>query len=64
MIYLDNAATTMKKPQCVIDAVVNAIKCTTENGVCLFSPAAASYNYYKNFEEKGRHFKELVVKYG
>ena len=22
MIYLDNAATTMKKPQCVIDAVV------------------------------------------
>ena len=46
------------------DAVINAIKCTGENGVCLFSPAAASYNYYKNFEEKGRHFKELVVKYG
>ena len=46
------------------DAVINAIKFTNENGVCLFSPAAASYNYYKNFEEKGRHFKELVVKYG
>ncbi len=45
------------------DAVVNAIELTKENGVCLFSPAAASYNYYKNFEEKGRHFKELVVKY-
>ena len=44
------------------DAVVNAIELTKENGVCLFSPAAASYNYYKNFEEKGRHFKELVVK--
>ena len=25
MIYLDNAATTMKKPQCVIDAVINAM---------------------------------------
>ena len=25
MIYLDNAATTMHKPQCVIDAVVNAM---------------------------------------
>ena len=25
MIYLDNAATTMKKPQCVIDAVVSAM---------------------------------------
>ena len=44
------------------DAVINAIRETKENGVCLFSPAAASYNYYKNFEEKGRHFKELVVK--
>ena len=45
------------------DAVINAIRETKENGVCLFSPAAASYNFYKNFEEKGRHFKELVVKY-
>lgn len=26
MIYLDNAATTIKKPQCVIDAVVNAMQ--------------------------------------
>jgi UDP-N-acetylmuramoylalanine--D-glutamate ligase len=45
------------------DAVINAIRETKENGVCLFSPAAASYNFYRNFEEKGRHFKELVVKY-
>ena len=45
------------------DAVINAVRETKENGVCLFSPAAASYNFYKNFEEKGRHFKELVVKY-
>ena len=27
---------------------------------CLFSPAAASYNYYKNFEEKGKHFKSEI----
>ncbi len=34
----------------------------TENGKsCLFSPAAASYNYYKNFEEKGKHFKKFVM---
>lgn len=33
----------------------------TEKGKsCLFSPAAASYNYYKNFEEKGRHFKAEI----
>ena len=33
----------------------------TEKGKsCLFSPAAASYNYYKNFEEKGKHFKSEI----
>ncbi len=42
---------------------VNACKCFTEKGKsCLFSPAAASYNYYKNFEEKGKHYKEEVKK--
>lgn len=25
-IYMDNAATTMQKPDCVIDAVVNAMR--------------------------------------
>lgn len=29
---------------------------------CLLSPAAASYGFYKNFEERGKHFKELVNK--
>lgn len=42
------------------DAVKNAVSLTAKNGICLFSPAAASYNYYKNFEEKGKHYKELV----
>lgn len=27
---------------------------------CVLSPAAASYGFYKNFEERGKHFKELV----
>ena len=30
---------------------------------CLLSPAASSYNKYKNFEEKGRHFKNIVRRY-
>ena len=42
------------------DAVENADKFTEKGKSCLFSPAAASYNYYKNFEEKGKHFKKLV----
>ncbi len=42
------------------DAVENADKYTEKGKSCLFSPAAASYNYYKNFEEKGKHYKKLV----
>ena len=30
--------------------------------VCLLSPAASSYDQYKNFEERGRKFKELGVR--
>ena len=43
------------------DAVHTASQVTQKGKACLFSPAAASYNYYKNFEEKGRHFKKLVL---
>ena len=36
------------------------IKCLSKNGdVCLHSPAAARYDQYKNFEERGRLFKTL-----
>ena len=33
---------------------------TVKNGICILSPAAASYGYYKNFEERGNVFKKLV----
>ena len=29
---------------------------------CLLSPAAPSYNQFRNFEEKGKRYKELVTK--
>lgn len=34
-----------------------------KNDVCLLSPAAASYDRYKNFEERGQTFKELANKF-
>ena len=44
-------------------AVDAAFRFTSEGKICLFSPAAASYNMYKDFEEKGNHFKGLVKKW-
>lgn len=34
-----------------------------QTDVCLLSPAAASYDRYKNFEERGNIFKELAKKF-
>ncbi|MEA4874176.1 UDP-N-acetylmuramoyl-L-alanine--D-glutamate ligase [Anaerorhabdus sp.] len=44
------------------DAVKIAKNVTTKGKTCLLSPAAASYGYFKNFEERGDVFQELVKK--
>lgn len=41
-------------------AVTISKKQTPPNGVCVLSPAAASYGFYKNFQERGDKFKELA----
>jgi len=41
-----------------------AVKYTPAAGICLLSPAAASYDSFKNFEHRGNTFKELVRKLG
>ncbi len=64
-----NIINELKKTGCTknmlcADDMVHAVKLcneyTSKGKACLFSPAAASYNYYKNFEEKGKHFKSLL----
>ncbi|MCL1881816.1 MAG: UDP-N-acetylmuramoyl-L-alanine--D-glutamate ligase [Oscillospiraceae bacterium] len=40
------------------EAVILAKEITKK--CCILSPAAASYGFYKNFEERGQHFKKLV----
>lgn len=41
-----------------------AKKVTKKEMSCLLSPAASSYEYFKNFEEKGKKFEEIVKKEG
>ena len=43
------------------EAVRIAKNKTKKGKVCLLSPAASSYGYFKNFEERGRLFKEYVL---
>lgn len=44
------------------EAVDISKKVTEKNKICLLSPAASSYEFYKDFKEKGKHFKELISK--
>ena len=50
------------KAEDLIHAVETAKKVTKKWTVCLLSPAASSYTFFKNFEERGRLFKEYVKK--
>ncbi|MBP3265421.1 MAG: UDP-N-acetylmuramoyl-L-alanine--D-glutamate ligase, partial [Clostridiales bacterium] len=45
-------------------AVKKAFEITDKGRGCVLSPAAASYGYFKNFEERGDVFAQLVVKHG
>jgi UDP-N-acetylmuramoylalanine--D-glutamate ligase len=43
------------------DAVNNAYRKASYGDVILLSPASASFDMYKNFEERGNHFKSIVM---
>lgn len=43
------------------EAVDLADKYTRKDCACLLSPAASSYNNFKNFEEKGNYFKNVIL---
>ncbi|MBQ3306833.1 MAG: UDP-N-acetylmuramoyl-L-alanine--D-glutamate ligase [Bacilli bacterium] len=42
------------------EAYEKALIYTNKEMSCLLSPAAASYEFFKNFEEKGKKFEEIV----
>lgn len=47
--------------QDLTEAVEKAKNITKAGKACILSPAAASYGYFKNFEERGDVFKRLVI---
>ncbi|MBW6499256.1 MAG: UDP-N-acetylmuramoyl-L-alanine--D-glutamate ligase [Bacteroidales bacterium] len=51
-------------PENFEQAVEMAMTNTLAAGICLLSPAAASYDTFRNFEHRGNTFKDLVRKFG
>ncbi len=45
----------------VEEAVSAAKKFTRQGRICLFSPAAASYGFFRDFEERGEVYKKFVL---
>lgn len=43
------------------DAVYSAAAEATEGDIVLFSPACASFDCFRNFEERGKYFKKLIT---
>ena len=43
------------------EAVVKANEITADGDIVFMSPASASFDMYTNFEERGNHFKRLVL---
>jgi UDP-N-acetylmuramoylalanine--D-glutamate ligase len=55
----------IKKPAgivvpCLSDAVAKAWELSLEGDVILLSPGCTSYDEFRNFEERGKYFKDLV----
>ncbi len=57
---LSNDSIKIYKCESLKEAVQVAKKVTKKEMICLLSPAAASYEYFKNFEEKGNLYKKFV----
>ena len=56
-----NCGLSIYKAKTMEEAVTIANLCAVEGDVVSLSPASASFDLYKDFEERGRHFKSLVA---
>jgi len=59
-LFRDNDSKNLLKASSIENAFSKIIAITRKNAICLLSPAAASYDQYKNFEHRGDAFKDLI----
>jgi len=59
---ITNSKVNIYKVNTLEEAVNISYNVTEKNKICLLSPAASSYGFFKNFVEKGEKYKELVKK--
>ena len=57
---LKNTNKNIYTVETIDEAVEIADKQTKKDHICLLSPAASSYNKFKNFEEKGNYYKNVI----
>ncbi|MGB9614313.1 MAG: UDP-N-acetylmuramoyl-L-alanine--D-glutamate ligase [Fervidobacterium sp.] len=60
--YLKERNVNYKRYENIEEAVVEISKMAGKGDFVLLGPAGASYDAYKNFEERGEHFKKIVEK--
>ncbi len=62
LLSIENKKLDIYKMNTLEEAVNKAKEVSVKGDVVLFSPASASFDMFKNFEERGNKFKELVKK--
>ena len=64
MMALMDGVVAQKVRYATMESAFEYIKSHARSGdVCLLSPAASSYDQYKNFEERGGKFKRLAQEF-
>ena len=61
MSIKENMIEKVKKVETIQEAVYYGKLLTKKNSICLLSPAASSYGYFKNFEDRGRQYKQAIL---
>lgn len=59
-----NGSTTVRECATLHDAVEAAVRLARPGATVLFSPACASFDMFRDFEERGRMFKAIIDAFG